>query len=73
MTTEEIYKLASELTEKEIENVLGSWEIAKETESLKTFNSLLGLGDSRALALASTISEKYEDDNSEVYYNAYNN
>ena len=73
MTTQEIYKLASELTEKEIQNVLGGWEIAKEIEALKTFNSLVGLGDSRALALASTISEKYEGDNSEVYYNAYNN
>jgi hypothetical protein len=72
MTTQEIYKLASELTEKEINNVLAGWENTNEAESLETFDVLVSLGDSRGLALATTIAKKYkgEKDNS-TYILAY--
>lgn len=72
MTTQEIYSLAKELTEKEVNNVLASWETSNETEQLRQFNSLVSLGDSRELALATTIAKKYDSsDNFQVYYNAH--
>ena len=74
MTTEETYKLANELTAKEVNNVVAGWEKANETETLSTFNSLVSLGDSRELACATTIAKKYNDqDNNEFYRNAYTN
>ena len=73
MTTTEIYTLANELTDKEISNVLNSWEINNETKSIDTFNSLVRLGDSKGLALATTISEKYKSVDSEMYETAYYN
>ena len=72
MTTQEIYTLANELTEKEIQNVLNGWAKDNESKQIETFNSLVGLGDSRSLALASTIAEKYNAKaESEIYFNAY--
>jgi len=68
MTTQEIYKLAKEFTEQEINNVLGSWNTNNETKELNTFNSLVKLGDSRGLALATVIAEKYNNKGvSEMY------
>jgi hypothetical protein len=57
MTTEEIYKLASEITEKEFNNVFNKFT-AKEVEC---FNSLVKLGDAKEVALFTVISEKYEN------------
>jgi len=68
MTTQETYKLANEFTEQEINNILGSWNTKNEVESLSTFNSLVRLGDSRGLALATVIAEKYNNKGvSEMY------
>jgi len=68
MTTQEIYKLANEFTEQEINNVLGSWNTNNETKELNTFNTLVKLGDSRGLALATVIAEKYNNKGvSEMY------
>ena len=73
MTTQETYKLANELTNKEVNNIVAGWEKVKETESLRTFNSLVSLGDSRELACATVIAKKYNSkDNHSTYYNAYN-
>jgi len=73
MTTQETYKLANELTNQEVNNIVGGWENVNEIESLKTFNSLVSLGDSRELACATVIAKKYNSkDNNETYYNAYN-
>jgi len=73
MTTQEIYKLANELTEKEINNILGYWESNKETDQIIMFNSLVTLGDSKGLAVATAISEKYKKQNKDVklYEQAY--
>ena len=73
MTTTEINTLAKELTDKEISNILNSWEMNKETKQLDMFNSLVRLGDSKGLALATTISEKYKSVDSEMYETAYYN
>jgi hypothetical protein len=70
--SQEIYNLAAELKENEIENVLALW--AKEdAKSLKTFNNLVSLGDSRALALATVLDGKAEQKEGkfEAYYAAY--
>ena len=72
MTTTEIRTLANELTEKEINNVLAGWRKDSENESIELFDSLVRLGDSKGLALATAIAEKYnKKDNYETYYNAY--
>ena len=75
MTTPEIYKLANRLTIKEVENIVGYWEVNNETEILRSFNSLVRLGDSKQLACATSISNKYngKKDNKEFYINAYTN
>ncbi|CAB4153444.1 hypothetical protein UFOVP622_46 [uncultured Caudovirales phage] len=57
MKTEEIYKLASEITEKEFNNVLFKFN---KTE-LELFNCLVQLGDTKEVALFTVISEKYEN------------
>tara|TARA_R110000744_G_scaffold148351_2_gene261422 strand:- start:25350 stop:25562 length:213 start_codon:yes stop_codon:yes gene_type:complete len=68
MNTTEIYKLASELTEKEVNNVIAKWE----GESLKSYNSLIKLGDSMQLACATVIAEIYNDKGeSKMYQTAY--
>lgn len=72
MNTTEIYTLANELTEQEVNNILGSWEQRNETKSIESFNSLVRLGDSKELAMATVIAEKYNfKENYTEYYNAY--
>jgi hypothetical protein len=74
MTTQETYKLANELTNQEVNNIIAGWENVNETESIRTFNSLISLGDSRELACATVIAKKYNSkDNTEFYTNAYAN
>ncbi len=72
MTTQEIYNLANELTNKEVNNIVGYWEVNNEEETLRSFNSLVSLGDSRELACATVIAKKYNSkDNYKECYNAY--
>ena len=72
MNTTEIYNLANELTEEEVNNILGSWEQRNETNSIESFNSLVRLGDSKKLAMATVIAEKYNSkENYTECYNAY--
>ena len=72
MTIKEIYTLANELTEQEINNILAGWERDQDTEEIETFNTLVRLGDSRALACATTIAKRYNSvDNYETNYRAY--
>jgi hypothetical protein len=69
MTTPEIYKLASELTEQQVLNVIAVWE---NTGYIKTYNILVQLGDSIQMACATVIAEKYNKvDNAEFYRQAY--
>jgi len=73
MTTQEIYKLASELSNSDVTNVLATWEMKDEVAQLSLFHSLVRMGDSREVALMTTISEKYkEDKGTEMYEIAFN-
>ena len=72
MTTQEIYKLANEMTEQQVLNVVAGWENTNETKSIKTYNSLVKLGDSMQLACATVIAEKINDKGtSEMHRIAY--
>lgn len=59
MTTQEIYKLASEMTEQEVLNIVGGWEHRNEKKCISTFNSLVRSGDSKQLACVKAIAEQY--------------
>jgi hypothetical protein len=70
MTTQEIYKFANELTEKEFNNIFNTWELNNETEKINKFNSLVKLGDKKEVALFTVIAEDFNK-NSEMYNIAY--
>ena len=73
MNTQEIYNLAKELTEQAIKNVLGAWDNENDTNSINEFNTLVQLGDSKALAIATVIANKFnKKEESKIYYSAYN-
>jgi hypothetical protein len=55
MTTQEIYKLASETSEQEFNNLFNLFTDKEE----KDFNCLVRLGDSKEVALWTVISERY--------------
>ena len=77
MTTQEIYKLANEMTEQEVLNVLAGWKNTNEIKSIETYNSLVILGDSMQLACATVIAGKintpfkFTNEVSEFYRKAY--
>lgn len=74
MNSSEIYKLASEMTEQEVENVIGGWKAANKKESIKDYNSLVQLGDSKQLACATVIlSKTMPKKANETYHFAYTN
>lgn len=73
MTTQEIYTLANELTDSQVNNIVAGWEKDNETKTLEFFNSLIKLGDSNKMACATTIANKYsKKEVSEMYNIAYN-
>jgi hypothetical protein len=63
MTTQEIYKLANEITENQYNNLVNLFS-TKEEESL---NILIRLGDSKELALWTIIAERYNNPVSERF------
>lgn len=71
MKSNEIYKLASELTEQQILNVIGGWEHRDEIKKIEDFNRLVRLGDSRALAMATIMIGDYEAKEPSLYKTAY--
>ena len=71
MSDSNLYQEALSFTEKQINNVVNCWEIEGD-EALKTYESLLRLGDSKKIAFASALDEKYKESNFEFYDNAYN-
>jgi len=74
MNTQEIYKLASNLTEQQVENVLSGWVARNEKESIKEYNVLVRLGDSKQLACATIMINKADKkEYSEIYRMAYEN
>ena len=73
MTTQEIYNLANEMTEQQVLNIVAGWENTNETKSIEFYNRLVILGDSKQLACATVIADKYNNkDNFKEYYKAYN-
>jgi hypothetical protein len=70
MTTQEIYKLANELTSQDISNVISGWEITGSKSKLNSFNNLVLLGDSESLAMA-TVLGTHKKDGGEFYQIAY--
>jgi hypothetical protein len=69
MDGKQIHTLANELTEAQVKNIL-NWQ-ETEDKALENFESLVRLGDSRELAVATAISQKYRNDASEIYRVAY--
>jgi len=63
MKTQEIYKLANEITENQYNNLVNLFS-TKEEESL---NILIRLGDSKELALWTIIAERYNNPVSERF------
>jgi len=57
LTTPEIYKLASELTEKEYSNLFNLFSKEEETKS----SILIQLGDTKGIAMWTIISSRYEN------------
>lgn len=68
MTTQEIYTLANETTEAQLNNLVNGFDTKEES----LFNSLVELGDRKEVALWTVISEKYNAvEVSELYNIAY--
>ena len=68
MTTQEIYTLANETTEAQLNNLVNGFDTKEES----LFNSLVELGDRKEVALWTVISEKYNAvEVSELYNRAY--
>jgi len=70
--TEKLYNAALEFTDKQISNILAVWESTND-EALKDYNSLIKLGDSKSVAFASALAEKYNITGDELYLRAYTN
>jgi phosphopantetheinyl transferase (holo-ACP synthase) len=62
MTGIEIYELANKMTDQEVDQVVKSWESAGEIKKIKTFKSLVSLGDSKKLACATAIAYRQNTD-----------
>ena len=68
MTTQEIYTIANETTEAQLNNLVNGFDTKEES----LFNSLVKLGDKKEVALWTVIAEKYNAvEVSEVYNIAY--
>jgi len=68
LTSSEIYKLASEITEKDYTNLLNKFSDS-ETSKLER---LVKMGDKKEVALWTIISERYENKSIEFYQQAFN-
>lgn len=74
MNTKEIYKLAAEMTEQQVLNVVAGWEHRNEKEKIKSYESLVMLGDSMQLACATVmLSKPFDKETLEAYRFAYEN
>ena len=68
MTTQEIYTLANETTENQLNNLLNGFNTKEEN----SFNTLVRLGDRKEVALWTVISERYSDVEAvNIYQSAY--
>ena len=68
METQEIYTLANETTENQLNNLLNGFNTKEEN----SFNTLVRLGDRKEVALWTVIAERYNEvEVSEIYNLAY--
>ena len=68
MTTQEIYTLANETTENQLNNLLNGFNTKEEN----SFNTLVRLGDRKEVVLWTVIAERYNEvEVSEIYNLAY--
>lgn len=58
VTTQEIYDLANEFTLQQVSNIVDGWEARNQMAVLKSYKSLVRLGDSEQLACATMIAEQ---------------
>ena len=84
MNTQEIYKLANEMTEEQVKNVVAGWVAKSECivisekkeakEKIRLFDSLVRLGDSKQLACATVmLKTPIDEETKEFYRMAYEN
>ena len=75
MNGQEIYKLAAEMTEQQVLNVVAGWENNNETKNIESYNWMVRTGDSMQVACATVIASKANDKGcaNEFYRNAYTN
>ncbi len=74
MNTQEIYKLANEITEQQVNNVVGGWSARNENEKIRSYESLVRLGDSKQLACATVmLNNPIDKETKEFYRMAYGN
>lgn len=72
--TQEIYKLAKKMTERQVKDVVAKWVAKNEKEKIDTFNSLVRLGDSKRLACATVmLKTPIDKETKEFYRMAYEN
>ena len=71
MTSQDIYNLSNELTEKEADNIIGGWKRDNETDVIRTYESMVRLGDSKQLAVATAMADKYNKKDDSGYSKAY--
>ena len=60
--SDEIKMIASGLTDKNVQNLIGSWTINEQSHKIKMYESLLRLGDSSVIALATVMLHDFDHD-----------
>lgn len=72
MNSQEIYTAAKSLTVEQIAEQVAAWKATRNGAKLHAFNSLVDLGDSEALAMATVQSQPdVKEEASEMYRIAY--
>jgi hypothetical protein len=73
MNTQAIHTTAKSLTVEQIAEQVAAWKATRNAAKLYAFNSLLDLGDSEALAMATVLGqpEVEQEEPSEMYRLAY--
>ena len=69
ISSKNIYKLASEMTEQEYNNLFNKFS----TNEVDQLNRLVKMGDRKEVAMWTIISERYEETNINFYQSAFNN
>lgn len=57
-TKEDIKLAAKGVSDKEVDNIIGSWEVREEFDKIEYFNKLVALGESRQIAVFTVVLEK---------------